>query len=127
MRDTAKILVTGVRNRVLLSWVHKVDVVLAYNSGAYRPGKQFATLAGKESAGAKTKCTMASQGFVENEPITLNEEKRGVDEVDADMTELASKKSPTVIDVLPDTVTRQLSVNDIELGEGQRRTCPNME
>ncbi|KAK9489123.1 hypothetical protein V1508DRAFT_446379 [Lipomyces doorenjongii] len=62
---------------------------------------------------------MASQGFVENEPITLNEEKRSVDLVNADMTELASKKSPTVIDVLLDTVTRQLSVNDIELGEGQ--------
>ncbi|KAK9246474.1 major facilitator superfamily domain-containing protein [Lipomyces tetrasporus] len=54
-----------------------------------------------------------------NDPITLYEGDQNVEELDADMTELASVKSPAVIDILPGTVTGQLSVVDTEFTENR--------
>ncbi|KAK9370214.1 major facilitator superfamily domain-containing protein [Lipomyces kononenkoae] len=63
---------------------------------------------------------MASeQVAVANESTTLYEGNDSVEEVDADMTELASVKSHTVVDVLPGTVTGPLSVIDVEFGEDE--------
>ncbi|KAJ8103390.1 major facilitator superfamily domain-containing protein [Lipomyces tetrasporus] len=58
---------------------------------------------------------MASQQVaVANEPLTLYEKKRDVEGVDPDMTELASLKSPTVIDVLPGTCGEGQTVDTVE-------------
>ncbi|KAK9321845.1 major facilitator superfamily domain-containing protein [Lipomyces orientalis] len=62
---------------------------------------------------------MTQQDAVANAAVTVEEEKRDVKKVDADMREPASLKSPTVAEVLPGTVTEQLSVIDIESGESQ--------
>ncbi|KAK9387961.1 major facilitator superfamily domain-containing protein [Lipomyces mesembrius] len=59
------------------------------------------------------------QGTIANDPIMLYEGGSDSEEADADMTELASVKSPAVIDVLPGTVTGPLSVIDTEFSEGR--------